>query len=103
MPTQLGCYVNMAIMCCFRSQLAAAVAWHAQKGFPSTASALSFDGRGYLFTQQFGTDTRFGRSPSQQFVLYLRPNDASRGLVMYAYQPQVHVVITPRTCAAGVK
>ena len=64
--------------------------WHASPGFLRTASTLSFDGWGYLFTEQFGTETELTASAVfLSVVLYLRLNDASQGLVMYAYQPQV--------------
>ena len=64
--------------------------WHADPGFLRTASTLSFDGSGYLFTEQLGTETEFATSALfLSVVLYLRLNDASQGLIMYAYQPQV--------------
>lgn len=66
------------------------MAWHANPGFLRTASTISFDGTGYLFTEQFGTEVDFAaRAIFQTIVLFLRPNDGSRGLVMYAYQTQV--------------
>lgn len=73
-----------------RNGLARNVAWHAGSGQLRSSSAISFDGRGYLFTEQFGTVADFSTAAIFQTVmLFLRPNDASRGLAMYAYQPQV--------------
>ena len=55
-----------------------------------TASVLSFDGSGYLFTEQFGTVTDFAsQAIFQTIMIFMRPNDMGRGLVMYAYQTQV--------------
>ena len=76
----------------FRNELSQGVAWHASTGLTRTASVLSFDGLGYLFTERFGTEPEFGASFFQIITLYLRPNDASRGLVMYAYQTEVYTV-----------
>ena len=73
-----------------RNGLARNVAWHAGSGQLRSSSAISFDGRGYLFTEQFGTVADFSTGATfQTIMLFLRPNDASRGLAMYAYQPQV--------------
>jgi hypothetical protein len=72
-----------------RNELSQGVAWHASTGLTRTASVLSFDGLGYLFTEKFGTEAEFGASFFQIITLYLRPNDASRGLVMYAYQTEI--------------
>lgn len=64
------------------------MAWHASAG--RSTSTISFDGKGYLFTEQFGTEADFSdRAIFQTIMLFLRPNDASRGLAMYAYQTQV--------------
>jgi hypothetical protein len=75
-----------------RNALTRSVVWHANPGFLRTASTLSFDGSGYLFTEQFGTETEFATFAAfLSVILYLRSNDAGQGLVMYAYQPQESV------------
>ena len=69
------------------------VPWHAPIGLTRTTSVLSFDGSGHLFTEQLGRVAMFSGSFFQIMNLYLRPNDASRGLVMYAYQTEVYTAI----------
>ena len=66
--------------------------WHGTSGLRRTASVLSFSGSGYLFTQQFSTMIGYSTNAVFQIMeIFLRPNDASRGLVMYAYQIEVGV------------
>ena len=71
-----------------RNELATVNAWHASQA--STASALSFDGMGHLFVEQFSSIS----SGFSVMTVTLRPTDESEGLVLYAYDSMVSFLIT---------
>ena len=62
-----------------RNELATVNAWHASP--TSTASAISFDGTGYLFVEELGGI----RSGFRMMTITLRSTDESDGLVLFAY------------------
>ena len=63
-------------------------AWHASS--TSTAAAISFDGAGYLYVDQFSSLSSFS-SQFRTMDITIRPNDERDGLVLFAFDPQVPV------------
>lgn len=63
-------------------------AWHASS--TSTAAAISFDGTGYLYVDQFSSLSSFS-TLFRTMVITVRPNDERDGLVLFAFDPQVTI------------
>jgi hypothetical protein len=72
----------------FRNELATVNAWHASS--TSTAAAISFDGTGYLYIDQFSSLSSFS-SLFRSMDITIRPNDERDGLILFAFDPQVTV------------
>ena len=70
----------------FRNELATVNAWHASS--ISTAAAISFDGTGYLYVDQFSSLSSFS-SFIRSITITIRPNDEQDSLVLFAFDPQV--------------
>ena len=65
--------------------------WHAPRGTLTTAAAISFDGQGYLWVEQFGSVPNFNANARTMRII-TRPNDERDGLVLYAYDKMVSLV-----------
>ena len=74
----------------FRNELATVNAWHASP--TSTAAAISFDGTGYLYVEQLSSISSFS-FPFRSMIVTLRPNDESDGLVLFAFDSEVIVLL----------
>ena len=87
-------FVLILISLDLRNELATVNAWHASQ--TSTAAAISFDGSGYLFVEEFSTSSF--SSSLRHLTITLRPNDESDGLVIYAYDSTVSSVTVFLLC-----
>ena len=81
----------------FRNELATVNAWHASS--TSTAAAISFDGTGYLYVDQFSGLSSFS-SFIRSIDITMRPNNERDGLVLFAFDPQVTACLSlkEKTC-----
>ena len=68
--------------------MASANIWRAPRAQRSSNSAISFDGDGYLFVEQFADNGDFVQS-EREMAIITRPNEERDGLVMYAYDEAV--------------
>lgn len=75
-------------VCVSRSSLAAVNTWRAPRAQDVSASAISFDGTGYLFAEQMADVEDFD-ADIRILDITTRPNEERDGLVLYAYDRDV--------------
>lgn len=85
----------LIVLCVCRSSLASVNTWRAPRDQPSSAPTISFDGTGYLFTEQLADFENFDSSVRILRVT-TRPNEERDGLVLYAYDRDVRAKQTFR-------